>query len=435
MATALADDARGALTAATDPPRLRVTTGVLCLLVLTVQLLPSIPFYFKVAGSMAVGMTVAAGICIAVMAACWAIGARASRRGLFDAGAGGLVLIATVVLLIVIHGIVADQIQRLETGRFVASLAPLVLLLGAGLALSAALRTATSSQITTLSWVCFWVMCAIIFFRLAGIQPRAGAAGSKSTFPFDETSHFALALGPVYLYRCACSRRRLRRDFWVILGFTLAIVLKSATFLAVAFIAAIICRRLLLILAISLAIAAVGLTVQFKYFISRADISSNNSNISALVYLEGWEMLDYSLVESDGWGVGFQQLGTHGSEVTAAEDIEHLTGGSDLNVQDGSFVMSKLGSELGVAGLLLVLGYCVLALKSLLHLRSGRGPPLLTFARSVVVAYAVDMFVRGTGYFTESTLLFVGALLVLAPAGGVLKAVRGPELQPLVVVR
>jgi hypothetical protein len=277
-------------------------------------------------------------------------------------------------------------------------------------------------------------MCAIIVLHLTGLQPGTGR-GDKSTFPFDELSHFALAFGPVFLYRCATSRGRLRRDFWVILGFALAVVLKSATLVAVALIAAFICRRLLVCLALGAVVAAVGLTVEFKYFTSRADISSHSTNTSALVYLEGWEMLGESIAETDGWGVGFQQLGVHGPASPAAAIIERLTGGGDLNLTDGSFVMAKLGSELGVMGLLLVFGFSLVALKSVLRLRSGRGPPVLTFARSIVAAYSVDMFVRGTGYFTESTLLFVGALFVLTPEGGLLRAGRGAHWRQLMVLR
>ncbi|MBW4052027.1 MAG: hypothetical protein HIU85_11295 [Proteobacteria bacterium] len=404
-------------------------TGILCLLVLSIQLLPPLPFYFKLVGSMAAGMMIAAATCAVSIAICWVVGTRRSHLGVLDAGGGGPALIGTVLILVIIHGVVADQMERLDAGRFVASLIPLVFLLAAGLSVSTALRTATAAQIATLSWVSFWVMCAIIAFRLTGLQH------GKATFPFTETSHFALALGPVFLYRCATARNQLRKDFWLFLGFAFAIGLKSATFVVVVMLAAFICRRLLIILLVGVAVLAVGLTVELKYFTSRADISNSSRNLSALVYLEGWELLDHSLVQTDGWGVGFQQLGVRGSQVTAAEEIAKLTGGGELNLEDGSFVMAKLGSEFGVAGLILVLAFSVLAFRSALRLRSGRGPPVLNFARSIVVGYGVDMFVRGTGYFTESTLLFVGALLVLAPAGGLLKIARGPRMQHLMAFR
>ncbi len=413
-------------------PELRVQTAILCALVLCVQLVPSLPFYFGWADSLAAGMVVAAAFSIRTGVTCWAIRAPSRREGLMDASAGGLAFILTTIVLIAIHGVVADQMQRINARRFVESLAPLILLLGSGLALGAPLRAARPSQIVFLSWMSFWAMCVIIALRFAGLQPRAGDLG-KSTFPFNETSHFALAFGPVFLYRCASARAR-HRDFWVLLGFALALMLRSGTLLAVAFIGALVGRRFLICLLVAIVAVAV-VSADLRYFTSRADISSKNKNLSALVYLEGWEMLGDSLVQSDGWGVGFQQLGVHGSDAPATRMIERITGGGDLNITDGSFVMSKFGSEFGVAGLLLVMLYCVLALKSLLLLRAGRGPPGLTLLRSIIVAYGVDMFVRGTGYFSQSSLLFVGALFALAPVGGLLRMGRSPAMRALMVFR
>jgi hypothetical protein len=75
---------------------LRVQTAILCALVLCVQLVPSLPFYFGLADSMAAGMVVAAAFCILTGATCWAIRAPLRSQGLMDASAGGLVLILTV---------------------------------------------------------------------------------------------------------------------------------------------------------------------------------------------------------------------------------------------------------------------------------------------------------------------------------------------------
>lgn len=411
--------------------QLRLSTGMLCLLLLSIQFLAPLPMYVHAATSMAAGTIAAAVLCIMTVTICWAVAARASGERLLDIGGGGIALIATVIVLITLHGAVADQVLGIDVGRFLTSLILLVVLLGAGLAVSAALRGAAAPQIVTLSWVSFWAFCGVIVLRAVGLQP---GIYTKSTFPFTETSHFALAFGPIFLYRCA-SARPSRRTLWVLLAFALAFVLKSGALVGIAFLAAMICRRFLIIAVPALVIAVAGASVELEYFTSRADLSDNSSNLSALVYLEGWEMLGDSLEQSHGWGIGFQQLGVRESEVTAADTIARLTGGGDLNQMDGSFVLSKLGSEFGVIGLLLVAGYCALALLSLRCLRGGRGPPAMQFARCIVLAYGGDMFVRGIGYFSPSSLLFLGALLVLAPTGGLLRAGLGPKLQTLMVLR
>jgi hypothetical protein len=85
--------------------------------------------------------------------------------------------------------------------------------------------------------------------------------------------------------------------------------------------------------------------------------------------------------------------------------------------------------------LLLVAAYCVLAAKSLRALRAAREPLNVVLARSVVVAYSIDVFLRGIGYFSHSTLMFTAALLVLAPEGGLLRIGSGARLQKLLVFR
>jgi heme/copper-type cytochrome/quinol oxidase subunit 4 len=407
---------------------------ILCSLLLMDQLVPTLPFYAGVAPSMALGMSVAAGACIIALLACWAIRARAIGVSLLDANANGLMLIGTVVVVTILHGAVADQLQNLDWSRFAASLIPLVLLLGGGLALGTAMRDASERTVARAVRLSFWVLCIIGLCGAVGLQPPHVGKFPKSTFPFTETSHFVLAFAPVYLYMCATARRG-RRDLWLLLGFALALVLKSATLLAVAVVAALICRRFVIVLVSVLIVAAAGLTVQFKYFTARAALSDDSSNLSALVYLEGWEMLDDSLVRSHGWGVGFEQLGLRGSNVPAAAAIRSLIEGEDLNLKDGSFVLAKVGSEFGAAGLVLVALYALFALKCLLALRSGRGSLNQQFARSVILAYWVDMFVRGTGYFSQSTFLFVAACLALAPAGGLLALRRSDGPHKLLVLR
>ncbi|HEV2270396.1 MAG TPA: hypothetical protein VGR92_13125 [Steroidobacteraceae bacterium] len=414
--------------------RVPIPLWLLCSLLLTEQLLPSVPFYAGLAPSMALGMVIAAGLCILSLLICWSIQARAIGRSLLDAKANGLMLIGTVVIAAILHGAVADQLQGVDMGRFVASLIPLVLLLGGGLALGTAIRNASEKSLARALRLSFGILCIVGFFGAVGLQPPHFGRFPKSTFPFSETSHFVLAFAPIYLYMC-CTARPRRRDLWLLLGFALTVVLKSATFLAVAFVAALICRRFFIVLVSVLLIAAVGLAVRFEYFTSRVSLSNDSTNLSALVYLEGWEMLDDSLATSHGWGVGFEQLGVRGSNVPAAEAIRGLTEGQDLNLKDGSFVLAKLGSEFGGAGLLLVAGYVWLALKCLRALKSGRGSLNEQFARSVILAYSVDMFVRGTGYFSQSTLLFVAACLALAPAGGLLALGGGEGSRRLLVLR
>lgn len=432
---AAADGHRRAMAAQGDwqPPPL--PTAIFGLVILAAQLVPPLPQYLGASSSMALGMVLAAAVCVLAVAVNWALSGRGSGAGPLEVPVGSILTVVTVITVVLLHGVVADQLVGVAVGRFAAALIPLVFLLAGGLALGSAIRGARPQQVERVMRVSFWCLVGIIVLKATGLQPR-GHVFEKSTFPFTETSHFALALAPVFLYRCARSARRWRLA-WIVAGIVLALALQSATMLIIAFAAAFISRRVAIFFLLGLLAFAAALSVELnlKYFTSRADISDKSSNLSALVYVEGWEMMDRSLYLTDGWGVGFEQLGLHDTNVAAVESILRLTGGVELNLTDGGFVLAKLGGEFGILGLLLSLGYCVLAVRSAFRLRDGGGTANAILAQCIVVAFCTDMFARGTGYFTQSGLLFLGGMFSLVPRRSLLRISLGPSSEKLVVIR
>jgi hypothetical protein len=234
----------------------------------------------------------------------------------------------------------------------------------------------------------------------------------KSMFPFSETSHFALALGPVLLYRSV--RAPSNAQFWWIMGaVATALFIKSASLLAACVLIAAACRRLLLLLVPVLLLVIVGLPLELEYFTSRLDFSGSVVNLSNLVYIEGWQLMFEALRNSHGWGIGFEQLGVRGTQVAVVDTIRAIAQGDDLNIMDGSFVFAKLTAEFGYVGMLLTTAYVATAARSMWILRRGGLGPTMTFAHCIVVAYGVDMFVRGPGYFVQSTLMFIAGATIL----------------------
>jgi hypothetical protein len=385
---------------------------VLILLLLSVQLLPPLPLYLEVAPSMAAGTMMAA---LMVLFACllndlFLIVRRSNYVPIINVHSVAAVFV--IATLILAHGIVADWIQPIDFGRFAASMVPLTIVLGAGIALGRALSACCGVRAEFVIHTSFWVLCGVIVLHVVGAQPR-GDVWAKSTFPFTETSHFALAFTPVWLYRCARADHKTGL-WWVAGGFAIALFVQSLAMLVGCLLAAAVSRRLILVTAPAGVLVLVGLPfLQLEYFTSRLDFSGNVVNLSNLVYLQGWQQLIESLELSSGWGVGFQQLGVRGTQAMAADMIRALTLGVDLNLLDGSFVLAKVGSEFGVIGLLLIVIYVAFAAFCLQGLRAQNAGVVVTFARCVVVAYSVDVFVRGTGYFTESTMLLVAAIAVL----------------------
>jgi len=163
--------------------------------------------------------------------------------------------------------------------------------------------------------------------------------------------------------------------------------------------------------------------MDLSYFLERLDLSSGTTNRSALTYMQGWELIFDSFWRTTGWGLGFQQLGYGEPTRGVAADALYEMMGSDANVQDGGFVAAKVISEFGLFGLAAASIFVAYAAGAGLRLRKLSKQPLLMspghrLALSVVVAYSIDMFVRGIGYFTGSSALFIIASVYLLSRAG-----------------
>jgi hypothetical protein len=360
---------------------------------------------------MALGTTVASALVVFVYWLQSAVTERLSVQRALDFLIRPTFTVIVTFAFIVAHTIVAGAIQPLDLERWAETLVPLAFLLFGGMTLGLQIERCSHAQVDTAIRTSFWLLCAVIALRLVGAEP-ASAPWPKAMFPYTETSHFSLAFGPVLMYQCV-SARRSRAPWWVLLGFVLGLTLQSLNLLICCVLIAAACRRLTVAAVLGLVILIGGLPLELAYFTQRIDFSSDTRNLSALVYIQGWEQVFESMTWSSGWGVGFEQLGFRESEATAAAVIRSLSGGEDSNMMDGGFVFAKFASEFGAIGVLLSLVYVVTASRCLRALRNRRSGAGITFARCVVVAYGVDMFARGTGYFVESTLLFVAALTVL----------------------
>lgn len=157
-------------------------------------------------------------------------------------------------------------------------------------------------------------------------------------------------------------------------------------------------------------------TLNIGYYTERLDISKENQNLSMLVYLQGWEQAQLNLVDSDGRGVGFQQFGIIGDRGEITDEIVKLAGG-DLNIFDGGSVAPKIVGEFGIVGvmaLLIYLFYFVTKVKWLHHvsmigITSNEYKHI--FFTSSFLMFSVDLFIRGTGYFSPSSFLFMTSLM------------------------
>jgi heme/copper-type cytochrome/quinol oxidase subunit 4 len=201
-------------------------------------------------------------------------------------------------------------------------------------------------------------------------------------------------------------------------GFALAVLLQNLTLAAACVLVTIVSlqigRTMVLVAVLAVAAAQLDLT----YFTLRLDFSAENQNLSTLVYLQGWQLIEESWRNSAGIGLGFQQLGMQGTDVDAAQLIQAILS-DNLNLLDGGFTFAKLASEFGYLGLVLCAVYLVLAWRSaraLHQVAANRAPALSAevFAHCAIVSYLLEMFVRSAGYFTATGLLLATGWWLLA---------------------
>jgi hypothetical protein len=139
-----------------------------------------------------------------------------------------------------------------------------------------------------------------------------------------------------------------------------------------------------------------------------------DANISSLVYANGWQLLDSYFSSTSGLGLGLNAMGCSPRAYTDITEWLGLFDLADQNFNDGSFILSKLGSEFGMIGLLL---FAAIAVYSMRYLwRSGR--PTTSSATCIAAAWLAiiglgGLIRSGGGYFAGPVLLAVFAAVVL----------------------
>jgi hypothetical protein len=392
-------------------PRSRAVIG---LVLLTILLLPPLFFYLAVASSLALGASIAALIVIA------ALGDPAAIQRFFSRFTLGrpTVLAVMIVAGITAHAAIASLFLRTDLMRAGASIVPLVLLLFSGYALGRTLAASRHADVDGAVRLCFWVFCVIALLALTGFAPGNSAAYYKPVFPFTEPSYFALAFTPLLMY-CSLTATGARGRILILLtGVCAALLLQNLTLLLGCLLITYISFRRSVVVILLIGAALVASQLDLSYYIERLDLSGETQNLSSLVYLQGWQLVAESLTRSNGWGLGFQQLGVYGTDAPIANLIYDLTSGYS-NLLDGGFTFAKLLSEFGTLGLLLTLLYLLLAWRAVRALRQTARAPrragaALTLSRCVIVSYLLELFVRGSGYFAGTTILLVASLSLVS---------------------
>jgi hypothetical protein len=126
-------------------------------------------------------------------------------------------------------------------------------------------------------------------------------------------------------------------------------------------------------------------------------------NLSSLVWLNGFSMASNYFQLTNGLGVGFNSMGCSNDVRFYGNYMDQITSlsGSTLNILDGSFIASKLISEFGVIGFLLVI---YLTIKCMQVLFNGiykninlKNFDIINIAGAMLII--TFLYIRGGGYY------------------------------------
>lgn len=269
----------------------------------------------------------------------------------------------------------------------------------------------------------FWALVLSAIAGLAHFSPFFPEEAFKSVLFYGEPSHFALDFLPLLLYTVVRSRPWLKLA--LLLGsLALCLMLENLTLMVGVALVFVMTVRLRLVLLLLPVVIFALLATNLEYYAERLDFSGSSSNLSTLVYMQGLERAYLNLMETRGLGIGFQQFGIVGSMGEVLEEIKVLIG-REANLLDGGSLAQKIVGEfgiLGILGMMLYFGYFVRSAKWLFRESVGLGlpaDPRDVFFHSCFAMYAIDLLIRGVGYFSSSGFLFVASLfwLSLKPLG------------------
>jgi hypothetical protein len=243
----------------------------------------------------------------------------------------------------------------------------------------------------------------------------------KAVIFFSEPSHYALSVAPFFIYsvlQMNVSNARLI----LLLFLIMTLIIQNATLLIIITFGIIIHLfktyknlNFLILCALFIILLFSFIGIDFDYYLDRFIYSSDNYNMSLLVYLSGWERSLISIQDTLLFGVGFQQFGF---EYLSGFFYDRLliVGGNNLNIYDGASVGSKLVGEFGIFGIFFIMIYIFYFIKiffGLFRKNLNSIDSLSIFYKASFLAFSFCIFIRGTGYFSELTLLFFSSVIYM----------------------
>ena len=253
---------------------------------------------------------------------------------------------------------------------------------------------------------------------------------------FNEKSHLALYSLPLIMYSILHFRSILPYILivFIILFFnSLTLVIGLMMFYSILFIKTLIHRPLKSLKYIAIILTIIySIILEWDFFYARIEgilIFLENLNkaenlnskeletyLSGLIWVNGWIMAYDNLIYSNYLGLGFNNMGINenaGLTLSKTSTYDPAL----LNAQDGSFLASKIISELGIFGIIILFYLTLKSIKNIFTFIANQNKELdtyiyisLKFTSSILLLSY--LYVRGIGYFQLPFLLYIHLFLL-----------------------
>ena len=284
----------------------------------------------------------------------------------------------------------------------------------------------------------FLILLSILtFIRFSSLSPFYLRTNIYYTI-FSEPSHFATSMLPFIAFYSVSIIDKFKKIVHIIFYIILALLIKNLSLLVgmvlIIFIAFKFKKiiKFLVFLFITLAILyLISFIVnpqndlfnlnKLSYFTDRILLKTNldtssKVNMSVLVFMAGYHEILLNLIHSNFFGIGFQQFGITGEQSYIREIIYNNSGRFEYkHDKDASFLMGKIISEFGIFGLFFLMFYLKIFIKNLIHIKHAifkRDEILYLFSSCCIVSFSIELFFRGSGYFTTGSYLFLVSLFI-----------------------
>ena len=264
------------------------------------------------------------------------------------------------------------------------------------------------------------------FIMIAVSTSLIVSAGLDQLFSLDriarfyyEYSHVALYVMPIIIYRLFCNYKD--KLAWLSV-FTISIFSFSTTFfigliLSLFFIINIYKLKIFSVLLI-LPLILFGF-IYYEHVYDRLlglfhTSNSFESNLSSLVWLNGFSMANEYTTNTNGLGIGFNQMGCNntGNIGIYSDLIAVGNNGVVLNFEDGSFAFSKIVSEMGFLGFFLTAALTFYSLNVFYRAFNEKELKNINF---LILAGAIStlicLYVRSAGYYQLHFIIALSMLL------------------------